>query len=346
MQVPSGEQSVDWRSDSHPPSQTSSPPAIVGVDGRAPARLSIVVPCYNEQEVLPETVRRLLQLMDGMTSQGKIAPQSQIVFVDDGSADATWSLIRHHNERDKRVRGVRLSGNRGHQTALIAGLYAADGDAVVSIDADLQDDVNAIEKMVDAYLEGHDVVYGVRGARDSDTAFKRSTAESYYRILAALGVKIVFNHADFRLLSRRALEALKSYPEVNLFIRGVVPLLGFRSTKVYYDRGARFAGESKYPLKKMLALAADGITSFSASPLRFIAVLGMLVSVLSLGMILWVLWVKVFTDMALPGWASSVIPIYLLGGIQLLSIGVVGEYVAKIYMESKRRPRYFIDESL
>lgn len=311
-----------------------------------PKRLSIVVPCYNEEEVLPETRKRLCELLDGMTARGKISADSQIVFVDDGCRDRTWELIRQYHSEDPRVRGLKLSANRGHQTALLAGLYAAEGDAVASIDADLQDDISAIEAMVDAFNNGTDVAYGVRRERTTDTVFKRTTAIWYYRLLAKLGVNIVQNHADFRLLSRRALEALKSYHEVNLFLRGIVPLLGFRTTRVYYDRAERFAGESKYPLRKMLSLAFNGITSFSAAPLRFIALLGILVSLLSGGMICWVLWVKLFTDAGVPGWASSVIPIYLLGGLQLLSIGVLGEYVTKIYFETKRRPKYFIDESL
>lgn len=309
-------------------------------------RLTIVVPCYNEEEVLPETLRRLRQFLDQITASGKVKADSQVILVDDGSRDRTWELIRDCNRADPRIRGVKLSGNRGHQTALVAGLFAAEGDAIASIDADLQDDIGAIEGMVDAYRGGCDIVYGVRKSRDKDTIFKRSTAQSYYRVLEALGVKVVYNHADFRLLSRRALEALKEYSEVNLFLRGIVPLLGYRSGTVFYERAERFAGESKYPLRKMLALAFDGITSFTAFPLRLIAVLGIIVSLLSVGMIAWVLWVKVFTDAALPGWASSVIPVYLLGGIQLLSIGVLGEYVAKLYFEAKRRPRYFIEESL
>lgn len=311
-----------------------------------PARFSIVVPCYNEEEVLPETVRRLRALLDHLSASGKIDAASQVIFVDDGSRDRTWELIRGFNAEDPRIRGLKLSGNRGHQTALIAGLFAAEGEAIASIDADLQDDVGALEAMVDAYRSGCDVVCGVRRRRDTDTVFKKASAESYYRLLNALGVKIVFNHADYRLLSRRALESLKQYSEVNLFLRGIVPLLGYRATTVYYDRAERFAGESKYPLRKMLALAFDGITSFTAAPLRFIALLGTIVSLLSMGMMFWVLWAKLFTDQTLPGWASSVLPIYFLGGIQLLSMGVLGEYIAKLYFEAKRRPRYFIEESL
>lgn len=309
-------------------------------------RLSIVVPCYNEEEVLPETVSRLRAFLDRLTQSGQISGDSEVLLVDDGSRDKTWSMIREFHVQDARIRGLKLSGNRGHQTALIAGLFAASGDAVASIDADLQDDIGAIESMMAAYLTGHDVVYGVRKSREVDTVFKRSSAQGYYKVLAALGVRIVHNHADFRLLSRRALEALKQYGEVNLFLRGIVPLIGFPSTQVFYDRAERFAGESKYPLRKMLALAADGVTSFTAFPLRVIAMLGMLVFLLSVAMIVWVLWVRLFTHQAIPGWASSVIPMYLLGGIQLLSIGVLGEYIAKLYFETKRRPRYFIEEFL
>jgi glycosyltransferase involved in cell wall biosynthesis len=325
---------------------TSIPESTEVRQARREARLSIVVPCYNEQEVLPETVARLKDLLDRLIVRDKVAGGSHVVFVDDGSRDRTWELVREFNAGDPRIRGVKLSSNRGHQIALIAGLFAADGDAVVSIDADLQDDVAAIESMVDEYLAGRDVVYGVRRRRDTDTMFKKASAESYYRMLGMLGVKVVYNHADFRLLSRRALEALKQYSEVNLFIRGIVPLLGFPSTTVYYERHERFAGESKYPFRKMLALAVDGVTSFTAFPLRLIALLGTAVSLLSVAMVVWVLWIRLYSGLAIPGWASSVIPIYFLGGVQLLSIGVLGEYVAKLYFEAKRRPRYFIEEQL
>ena len=308
--------------------------------------LAIVVPCYNEVAVLPETNRRLNALLERLVAAAKIAPGSHILYIDDGSKDDTWSLIKTFNAQHAHVNGIKLSANRGHQTALMAGLFAAQGDVVVSIDADLQDDVDAIEPMLDAYHAGNEVVFGVRKQRQVDTAFKRGSAQLYYKLLALLGVKVVFNHADFRLLGRRALDALKQYPEVNLFLRGIVPLLGFRSTTVFYDRAERFAGETKYPLRKMLVLAFDGITSFTALPLRMIAMLGLGVSLISAVMIVWVLWIKLFTMQALPGWASSVIPIYFLGGIQLLSIGVLGEYVAKIYFETKRRPRYFIEETL
>ena len=309
-------------------------------------KLTIVVPCYNEQDVLPETVRRLSDLITSLILKQKVAGSSEILFVDDGSSDQTWRLIAKHSAASTAVRGIKLSRNRGHQIALLAGLHVADGDAIVSIDADLQDDINVIETMLDKFCEGHEVVYGVRDDRSSDSFAKRSTAEIYYKVLAAMGVEVVFNHADFRLLSKRALNALKQYDEVNLFLRGIVPTLGYRSCQVTYERKERFAGQSKYPLRKMLALAFDGVTSFSAMPLRFIAGLGVLLFLVSLATSIWVLWVKLFTLDAIPGWASSVLPMYLLGGIQLLSVGVVGEYVAKLYMEAKRRPKFFIEETV
>jgi glycosyltransferase involved in cell wall biosynthesis len=309
-------------------------------------QLAIVVPCYNEAAVLPETTRRLLALLDTLITAGRIADTSHVLYVDDGSRDATWSIIRDSHVANGRIKGLKLSANRGHQIALIAGLFSAQGEVIVSVDADLQDDLNALELMLSAFETGNEVVYGVRKLREVDGFFKRFSAETYYKLLKLLGVNVVFNHADYRLLSRRAVEALKQYGEVNMFLRGIVPLIGFKSFSVYYARAERFAGESKYPLKKMLMLALDGITSFTAFPLRLISILGMLVSLGSLGMIGWVLWVKLFSDAALPGWASSVIPIYFLGGLQLLSVGVLGEYVAKIYFETKRRPRYFVEEVL
>ncbi len=308
--------------------------------------LTVVIPCYNENEVLPETNKRMAALLDQLTASGKIAATSQVMYVDDGSKDGTWEMIKSFHAVSARVAGLKLSANRGHQTALMAGLFAAAGDVVISVDADLQDDLAAIEQMLDAHRNGSEIVFGVRKQRTADTMFKRNSAQTYYRLLKLLGVNVVFNHADYRLLGRRALEALKQYSEVNLFLRGIVPLLGFKSTTVFYDRAERFAGESKYPLRKMLVLAFDGITSFTAFPLRLISIMGVLVSLASAVMIGWVLWVKLFTSEALPGWASSVIPIYFLGGLQLLSIGVLGEYVAKIYAETKRRPRYFIEETV
>lgn len=306
--------------------------------------LSIVVPCFNEEAVLPETFVRLTELLDGLVSAGKAAAESRVYFVDDGSRDRTWEMIEQESGHNPRVGGIRLSCNKGHQNAVLAGLLTVPGDAIVSIDADLQDNPQVIEQMLDHHRAGAQVVYGVRKARHTDTFFKRFTAEGYYHILRAMGVDVVFNHADYRLMGRTAVEALKSYNEVNLFLRGIVPTIGYATAVVEYDRVERFAGESKYPLRKMLALAIDGITSFSPLPLRFIAALGFLTFVGSMLLSFWVMWTKFVSGDAIPGWASSVLPMYFLGGIQLLSIGVVGEYVAKIYMETKQRPRYFIDK--
>ena len=309
-------------------------------------KLSIVVPCYNEQEVLPETNRRLLALLDRMQSQALVSADSGIYYVDDGSRDSTWALIESLAAADPRVHGLKLSRNRGHQMALLAGLLTVEGDALVSIDADLQDDVAVIENMVREHLAGAEVVYGVRDSRASDSVFKRRTALLYYGLMKRMGVDLVHNHADFRLLGRRAVEALREYGEVNLFLRGIVPLIGYKAATVKYDRAERFAGVSKYPLRKMLAFAAEGITSFSIVPLRMITVLGFVVSIFSFAMILFVIYGTLVLKAALPGWASTVVPVYFLGGIQLLSIGILGEYVAKIYLETKGRPRYFIEKSL
>lgn len=309
----------------------------------SPVKLSIVVPCYNEEEALPVTAAELERTLRGLIEQGLIAPASNVWLVDDGSRDATWKLIESLTERSEQFVGVKLSRNRGHQNALLAGLLSADGDAIVSIDADLQDDTAAIEQMVRAHLDGCEIVYGVRSARDQDTLFKKWTALGYYRALRMLGADIVPNHADYRLMGRGAIEALRGYGEVNLFLRGILPQLGFRSSSVFYERGTRVAGESKYPLPKMIRLALDGITSFSAVPLRLIAGLGGIVCFFSFVMTLWVLFVRLFTAKALPGWASTTVPIYFLGGIQLLCMGIIGEYVAKIYAETKSRPRYVVE---
>lgn len=309
--------------------------------------LGVVVPCYNEQDVFPETARRLDELLTRMEQAGQIAPDSKAWFVDDGSRDATWPLIREATQRDiTRVCGVKLSRNRGHQVALLAGLLTAAGDVLISVDADLQDDLEAIPRMMDEYRRGHDIVYGVRSARKTDSFLKRVTAEGYYRVLDRLGVEVVFNHADYRLMSRRAIESLRAYPESNLFLRGLIPQMGYPSTTVEYERKERFAGESKYPLRKMLALAWQGVSSFSAAPLRAITTLGMVVSLLSIGMGLWALGVRVFTTDTVPGWASIVIPLFLISGVQLLSLGVIGEYLAKIFIETKKRPLYFLDQVL
>ncbi len=305
--------------------------------------LSVVVPCFNEQEVLPETAKRLVSLLRALEKGGKAAFDSRIYFVDDGSHDRTWQLIEDFVAQGLPVVGVKLSRNRGHQNALMAGLFSAAGDVVVSVDADLQDDLGAIEQMLEKHREGVDVVYGVRRKRDSDTFFKRFTAESFYKLIAWMGAQTVFNHADYRLLSRRAVEALKEFREVNLFLRGVVPLIGFPSAVVEYDRKARFAGESKYPLRRMLGLCIDAITSFSVYPLRLITLMGFLVSAGSMGVTGWALWIALLSDRVVPGWASTVLPIYFLGGVQLLALGVIGEYVGKIYMEAKARPRFLIE---
>lgn len=305
--------------------------------------LAIVVPCFNEQEVLPETAKRLSALIERLVGARKIDVSSRIYFVDDGSRDGTWPLIEACAEQGMPVVGLKLSRNRGHQNALLAGLFAARGDAIVSIDADLQDDVSVIETMVECFERGCDIVYGVRKQRRSDTVFKRWSAATFYRVLAWLGAQTVNNHADYRLMSRRAVEALKQFGESNLYLRGIIPLLGYRSAVVEYDRAARFAGQSKYPLRRMLSLALNAVTSFSIVPLRMISLLGLLVSLGTMLVSAWVVWVALFTDRAVPGWASTVLPIYFLGGVQLLSIGVIGEYVGKIYIEAKARPRYFIE---
>ncbi len=309
-------------------------------------QLSIVVPCYNEELVLNETAARLRELLAQLTAQGKLASSSAVYFVDDGSNDGTWALIERLAQEFPCIHGIKLARNRGHQLALLAGLMTVGGDAVITIDADLQDDLGAIDEMISAFAAGSDIVYGVRSDRRSDVFLKRWTAERYYALLARLGVEVVFNHADYRLLSRRVIDALSQYSEVNVFLRGLIPQIGFRTSIVRYERAARFAGESKYPLHKMLALAWDGVTSFSAVPLRMITKLGFLISLGSLAVGLWALGIRLMTDRAVPGWASTVTPIYFLGGVQLLSIGIIGEYLAKTYLESKRRPRFIIDKTV
>jgi glycosyltransferase involved in cell wall biosynthesis len=309
-----------------------------------PPTIGVVVPCYNEQAVLPETLRRLDAMLRDLVASGSVGPNSRVWLVDDGSRDRTWEIIEAAARLpEARICGIKLSRNRGHQVALLAGLMSARGDALISVDADLQDDLNAIPKMVQAFAAGHDIVYGVRSGRTSDSVFKRVTAQAYYRLLRRLGVEIVVDHADFRLLSRRAVEALRAFPETNVFLRGLVPQLGFPSAVVAYERAERFAGESKYPVRKMLALAWQGVTSFSAVPLRAITSLGLIVSLASLAMGLWALWVRFFTPQAVPGWASIVIPLFFISGVQLLSLGIIGEYVAKIFIETKRRPLHFVD---
>jgi polyisoprenyl-phosphate glycosyltransferase len=308
--------------------------------------LNLIVPCYNEEEVLPETSARLLALLDKLIRTGTVSEASTLTFVDDGSRDRTWSIIETLHAQGRRVRGIKLSRNRGHQNALLAGLLTAPGDVLISLDADLQDDIEAIPRMLDEYRCGAEIVLGVRHKRDTDTLFKRFTAQAYYRILRAFDVEICPGHADFRLMTRRAIEALRGFQEVNLFLRGIIPLLGFPTAVVEYERHARFAGESKYPLHRMLALAFEGITSFSAAPLKWSTHLGAIVSVTSLGFGIWALFVRMLTTLALPGWTSTVVPMYFLGGVQLLFLGLIGGYVSKIYSETKQRPRFIIERIL
>ena len=310
-----------------------------------PPRLAIVVPCYNEEAVLKETNTRLTSLLKELASQSKIKADSFIVYVNDGSKDQTWSLIHQLGEEDTCVRGVKLAHNAGHQNALMAGLesFKGEADALVTIDADLQDDVNAIKAMVDEYLAGADIVYGVRKERTTDSFFKRTTALAFYKLMAIMGTDTVYNHADYRLMSKRAIQALCQYPERNLFLRGLVPLLGFNTKKVYYDRAERFAGESKYPLKKMLAFAIDGITSFSIKPITVILVTGFICFLIGILMLFWGLY-SYFFGTAVPGWTSLMVSLWLISGVVIMSLGVIGEYIGKIYIEVKQRPRYHIQE--
>ena len=310
-------------------------------------RLAIVVPCYNEEEVLPISIPELLRVLDELTGQKKISTDSYLLFVNDGSRDRTWELLEEAHQKDSRVRAVKLAKNCGHQSALIAGLMTAkeDADMTVSIDADLQDDTSVIREMVEEYHNGCEIVYGVRGSRRSDSFFKRTTAEGFYKLLAALGVKTVFNHADFRLMSAKALNELAEYKETNLYLRGLIPLLGLKTGKVVYERKERLAGESKYPLKKMLALALNGITSFSVQPIRLVFHIGLFVLLICLGAAVYA-FVSYLTGDVERGWTSLILSVWFLGGIQLLAIGVIGEYIGKIYNEVKHRPLYHIETIL
>ncbi|ANB56826.1 glycosyl transferase 2 family protein [Anoxybacillus sp. B7M1] len=309
--------------------------------------LTIVVPCYNEEEVFLETAKQLTGVLQQLQEEKLIASESKLLFVDDGSRDRTWELILEESEKNPLITGIKLSRNFGHQRALLAGLQAAMeySDCVISIDADLQDDIQAIREFIIKYWEGFDIVYGVRRSRSTDTWFKRATAQGFYRLMQKVGIALIYNHADFRLMSRRALQELSRYDEANLFLRGIVPLLGFRSTQVLYDRKERFAGESKYPLKKMLAFALDGVTSFSVVPIRFITFVGFLSFLLSSIAGLYAFIVKLL-GYAESGWTSIMISIWLIGGLLLMSVGFIGEYIGKIYQEVKRRPRFTIEENL
>ena len=309
--------------------------------------LYIVVPCYNEEEVLPETSTRLREKLGGLIDAGTISDESRILFVDDGSRDNTWPMIADLHRTDRHFSGLKLSRNRGHQNALLAGLMAAKerADVSISMDADLQDDIEAVDGMLEKYREGCQIVYGVRSNRSSDTAFKRSTAQGFYKFMELLGVHVVYNHADYRLMSKTALEALEGYREVNLFLRGIVPLLGYKTATVEYRRGERFAGESKYPLKKMLAFAFDGITSFSVKPIRLVTSLGFFIFTLSVAAAIAAL-VFYLLGYRLPEWTALMLSVWALGGLQLLGIGMIGEYIGKIYGEVKARPRYHVEDLL
>jgi len=312
-----------------------------------PDTLYIVVPCYNEEEVLPETSRRLKEKMESLQAAGKISDRSRVLLVNDGSKDRTWELIQQLHQTDKLFSGVNLSRNRGHQNALLAGLMTAKDrcDMAISMDADLQDDIGAVDAMVDQYYAGCDIVYGVRSSRAKDTFFKRFTAEGFYRLMNFMGAETVFNHADYRLMSRRALEGLEQFREVNLFLRGIVPMIGYPTGTVEYERGERFAGESKYPLKKMLSFAMEGITSLSTKPIRYITALGFLIFLVSIAMLIYSV-VRWATGETIIGWASVICSVWAIGGLILLSLGVIGEYIGKIYLETKERPRFLIRDLL
>ena len=310
-------------------------------------RLAIVVPCYNEEEMLPLTTKELTGVLSDLITKQKIAPDSYILYVDDGSKDSTWELIRKFHEEEKKVFGMKIAGNVGHQNALTAGMLNAmdHADIMISIDADLQDDTAVMEEMVDKFHEGKDIVYGVRNDRKKDSFFKRTTAQMFYKVMAAFGVKTVYNHADYRLMSKRALQEFSKYQEINLYLRGVMPLIGYETDCVYYERKERVAGESKYPLKKMLALAWNGITSFSVKPIDFITALGGFLIFLCVIAAVYAL-VSYCNGHTVPGWTSLILSIWFLGGMQLVAIGMIGQYIGKIYIEVKHRPRYNVETYL
>jgi len=308
-------------------------------------RLYIVIPCYNEQEVLPITAPMFLEKIKSLSAAGKVSEDSRVLFVNDGSKDDTWNIIKELSRQDEHYIGICQSRNRGHQAAVLAGLMEAKDvcDITISIDCDGQDDINAMDEMVDAYMDGCEVVYGVRSSRETDTFFKRFTAQGFYKFLAMMGAEVVYNHADYRLISSRVLKEFANFKEVNLFLRGMVPLVGFKSTSVSYSRAERIAGESHYPLKKMIALAVDGITSLSVKPLRLIMGFGIFVAIVSFIGVIWAL-VTALLGHSVSGWASTTCIICFVSGVQLICLGIIGEYIGKIYMESKQRPRYIISE--
>ena len=307
----------------------------------------LVIPCYNEEEVLPYTAKLLEAKISNLIDSGKISKDSKICFVNDGSTDNTWKIITELHNSNNIFQGINLSRNRGHQNALLAGLMTVKdyADAMISLDADLQDDINAIDEMIEKFLNGYDIVYGVRSKRETDTWFKRTTAEEFYKFMEYMGANVVYNHSDYRLMSKRAVEGLAQFKEVNLFLRGMVPLIGFKSDIVYYERKERFAGESKYPLKKMLAFAFEGITSLTIEPIRFVTKLGVLVFGVSIALVIWSLY-RYFTGETVTGWTSMMISLWAIGGLILFSIGIVGEYIGKIYLETKARPRFIVEDYL
>jgi polyisoprenyl-phosphate glycosyltransferase len=332
---------MDHPHGSSAPANASAPSPTRGVP------VTFVIPCHNESAVVEETARQLLDLLDTQVAAGRCSESSQVLFVDDGSTDSTWERIEHLAQAHPgRIIGLRLAGNVGHQHALLAGLTLAPGEVLISLDADLQDDISVVPRMLDLYRQGHDIVYGIRSGRGTDKAFKRLTAAGFYRLMRRMGVDIIYDHADYRLMSRRAVGMLEQFGEVNLFLRGVVRLIGLPSAQVTYQRRERFAGESKYGLLQMCALAIQGITSFSIAPLRVISGLGLLTSLFAMGIGVWVLVVRLVWERAIPGWASILLPVAILGGMQLLAIGVLGEYVGKIYLETKRRPRFLVDRTV
>jgi len=319
---------------------------LEGTNMTAPV-VTLVVPCYNEEAVLPYTMEVLQEYLQDLIKEKLVSDRSKLLFVDDGSKDETWNLIYKASLKKDIIRGLKLAGNAGHQNALLAGLFAAKSisDCVISLDADLQDDIMVIREFIKKFNEGYEIVYGVRRKRDSDTFFKRKTAEGFYKLMEKMGVNLVYNHADYRLMSRRALEELERFDEVNLFLRGIVPLIGFQSTSVYYDRKERTAGETKYPLKKMLSFAFNGITSFSVTPIRFVLLTGCTFFFVSLVVLGYFLVLKYFGKTEI-GWTSLIASIWLIGGLQLMAIGLIGEYIGKVYQESKRRPKYIVDKDL
>ena len=309
--------------------------------------LYVVIPCYNEEEVLPETTKRMKEKLTNLIKDKVISSKSKVMYVNDGSKDKTWSMIKEINKKEPLFTGVTLSRNRGHQNALLGGLMTAKNyaDVVISMDADLQDDINAIDEMLEKYKDGCDIVYGVRSARKTDTFFKRFTAEGFYKFMKTLGVDVVYNHADYRLTSKRVLEEFSNFKEVNLFLRVMFPLVGYKSDVVYYERSERFAGESKYPLKKMLNFAWDGITSFSVKPLRMICSVGFIILLISIAIMIYSI-IRKLTGNTVDGWTFLSISIWFIGGLQMISIGIIGEYIGKMYNETKQRPRFIISENL